>query len=109
MARVGLDLAAQPVHVDVHGAGLAGVVVAPDVLEQLVAREDLAGMAEQEGEQVEGLGLDGQRLAVAQEPMAGQVHLDAGRGRSTGGPRPRPPAARGAAAGPGRGPAARAG
>src|SRR5438094_98899 len=65
-----LDLAAQPVDVHVNGARLARVVVAPYVLEQLVAREHLARMAKQEREQLEGLRLDRQSLAVAQEPVA---------------------------------------
>ena len=63
--------------VDVDRARLAGVVVAPDVLEQLVAGEDLARMAEQEREQLERLRLDRQDLAVAQEPVAAEVGLDA--------------------------------
>ena len=61
------------------------VVVAPDVLEQLVAGEDLARVADQEREQLEGLGLDRQHLAVAQQPVAAEVGLDGGRGRSTAG------------------------
>ena len=70
------DLAAQPVDVDVDRPGLAGVVVAPDLLEQLVAGEDLARVADQEREQVERLRLDRQRLAVAQQAMPGEVDLD---------------------------------
>jgi hypothetical protein len=42
-----LDLAAEPVDVDVDGARLAGVVVAPDALEELVPGEDLAGVADE--------------------------------------------------------------
>src|ERR671913_217495 len=60
-----LQLAAEPVHVDVDGPRLARVVVAPDALEELVAREHLALVAEQEREQLEGLRLDRHRLAVA--------------------------------------------
>ena len=63
--------------VDVDRPRLAGVVVAPDVLEELVARERLARVAEQEREELERLRLDRQRLAVAQQPMAGEVDLDA--------------------------------
>jgi hypothetical protein len=40
-----LDVAPEPVHVDVDGPGLAGIVIAPDALEELVAREDLARVA----------------------------------------------------------------
>ena len=109
MAGIGLDPAAQPVDVDVHGPRLAGVVVAPDVLEQLVAGEDLARVADEEGEQLERLGLERHDLAVAQQPVAGEVRLDRpevdDRRRP---PRPRPPA-RTAGRAPGSGPSARAG
>ena len=63
--------------VDVDGPRLARVVVAPDVLEELVAGEDLARVAEQERQQLERLGLDRQDLAVAQQPVAAEVDLDA--------------------------------
>ena len=45
---------------------LARVVVAPDALEELVAGEHLALVAEEEREQLERLRLDRHRLAVAQ-------------------------------------------
>ena len=81
MPGVLLDLRAQPVDVDVDGPGLARVVVAPHVLEQLVAREDLAGVADEEREQLERLRLDRQDLAVAEQPVPAEVRLDAARGR----------------------------
>ena len=71
-----LERRAQPVDVDVDRPRLARVVVAPDVLEQLVAGEHLARVAEEEREQLERLRLDRQRLAVAQEAVAGEVDLD---------------------------------
>src|SRR6185503_4939754 len=74
--RVVLQRRAQPVDVDVDRPGLAGVVVAPDVLQQLVAGERLARVPEEEREKLEGLRLDRQGLAVAQEPMPGEVDLD---------------------------------
>ena len=37
---------------------------------------DLARMAEEEREQLERLRLDRQRLAVAEQPMAGEIDLD---------------------------------
>ena len=61
---------------DVDRPCLAGVVVAPDPLEELVAGERLARVSEEEGEELEGLRLHRQHVAVAQDPMAGQVHLD---------------------------------
>src|SRR5919107_6460636 len=62
---IGLHDRAQPVDVDVDRPRLAGVVVAPDLLEELVAADDLAGMAQQEGEEIEDLWLHGEDLAVA--------------------------------------------
>src|SRR5215203_833013 len=41
---LGAELGAQPPHVDVDGAGAAEVVVAPDLLQQLGAGEDPAGV-----------------------------------------------------------------
>src|SRR5688500_1380394 len=76
VSRVGLDPAAQPVDVDIDRARLAAVVVAPHVLEQLVAGEDLAGMTDQEGEQLERLRLDRDDLAVAQQSVAAEIRLD---------------------------------
>src|SRR5207249_4519720 len=64
IAWVRLDPAPQPVDVDVHGPRLAAIVIAPHVLEQLVAGEDLARMADLEREQLECLWLDGEDLAV---------------------------------------------
>src|SRR5439155_7351187 len=67
----------EPVDVDIDRPRLARVVVAPDVLEELVAGERLPGVAEQERQQLERLRLDRQRLSVAQEPVPGEVDLDA--------------------------------
>ena len=73
LARVRLDGGAQPVDVHVHGPRLTRVVVAPDLLQELVAAEDLARVAQQEGQQLERLGLDGQMLAIPKQAVAGQV------------------------------------
>ena len=51
--RVGLDLGAQPLHVDVDQPGVGGVAVAPDLLEQHLAGEHLPGLAGQADQQVE--------------------------------------------------------
>ena len=70
---------------------------------------DLARVADQEREQLERLGLDRHGLAVAQQPVAGEVDLDPAevddRGRRVRPPRPAPPAGRA----PGSAPSARAG
>src|SRR4051794_25462089 len=76
MRGIGLHDRAKPVDVDVDRAGLAGVVVAPDLLEELVATDDLPWMAEEEGEQVEDLRLYREDLAVPEHAMAREVHLD---------------------------------
>src|SRR5438128_261512 len=47
------ELAAQLPHVDVDGAGVAGERIAPDALEQLVAREHESAVVEQLPEEVE--------------------------------------------------------
>ena len=44
-----LDLGAQPLDVDVHQPGVGGVPVAPDLLEQLIAREHVAGHSVKRG------------------------------------------------------------
>ena len=104
-----LDLAAQPMDVDVDRARLARVVVAPDLLEQLVAGEDLAGVSDQEREQLERLGLDRQDLAVAQQSVAAEVGLDPPEVDDRRRRHPTATAARTGGTGPGCGPSARAG
>src|SRR4029079_19203015 len=74
--RVGLDAGTQPVDVDIDGARLAAVVVAPHVLEQLVASEDLAWVTDQEGEQLERLRLDRHDRAIAQQAVSAEIGLD---------------------------------
>ena len=46
------------------------------MLEELVAGEDLARVADEEGQQLERLGLDRHDHAVAQQPPAAEVGLD---------------------------------
>src|SRR5689334_9341399 len=74
--RIGLDHGAKPVDVDIDRPRLARVVVAPDLLEQLVAADDLAGVTEQERQEVEDLRLDREDLAVAEQAVARDVDLD---------------------------------
>src|SRR2546423_12691479 len=74
--RLVVDERAERMDVDVDGPRLAGIVVAPDLLEQLLAREYLARPRQQEREQLERFRPDRQLLAVAQQPVPGQVHLD---------------------------------
>src|SRR5690606_18964232 len=69
--RVAFDLRAQALDVDVHQAGVGRVAVAPHLLEQHLAGEDLARLAGQRHEEVELQ--RGQR-----DGLAGPGHLVAG-------------------------------
>src|SRR3990170_3276792 len=61
-ARARLDLAAQTADVDVDGAGAAEVLVAPDTVEQRLAREHLAAVRHQKAQQLELLEREAHRL-----------------------------------------------
>ena len=61
MSPPGAQLGAQPADVDVDGAGVAGVAVAPDPGEQLLAGEHAAGAGGQELQQLELLARQLQR------------------------------------------------
>src|SRR5439155_12124301 len=75
-AWLGLDLLAQPADVDVHRARVAGRAVAPDALQQVVAREGAARVLGQEDQQVVLLGPEREHLAAAARLVALQVYLD---------------------------------
>lgn len=62
---LGAELGAEPPDVDVHGAGAAEVVVPPDLLEELGAREDPAGVLRQVLQKLELLEGQIQRAAAA--------------------------------------------
>ena len=62
--------------VDVDRARLARVVVAPNPLQELVAADHLARMAQEEGEELEDLRLQRDLLAIAQDAMTGDIDLD---------------------------------
>src|SRR5687768_16968916 len=63
-------------HVDVDRAGLAGIVVAPDLLEELVPADDLARMSEEEREELEDLRLHRNLGAVPEHAVPGEVDGD---------------------------------
>src|SRR3954471_20702186 len=71
-----LDLGAQPLHVDVDQPGVARVAVAPHLLEEDLAGEDLPGLAGERDEQVELEGRQRQRLVVALDRVARHVDLE---------------------------------
>ena len=102
------ELGAQPPDVDVDGAGAAEVVVAPDLLQQLVAGEDPAGVLGEVLEQLELLERQVERALpdlggvrrVVDHDLAGPDHVvvaprrrrarrAAGRSRAGSGPRAR--------------------
>jgi hypothetical protein len=70
---VALDLLAQAADVDGHGRGVAVEFVAPDVVEELRAGEDLMGMPREKPEQVELLGGERDVLAVEGDGAGGLV------------------------------------
>src|SRR3954454_11527572 len=76
--RVGLDLGAQPLDVDVEGLGVAHVVRAPDPVDQLHAGEHAAGIAHQELQQVELLERQRDLRAVHRDHVPVDVHPDGG-------------------------------
>jgi len=53
MARLRLDLGAEPADVDVDGSGIADLVGAPDTVEQLPPRESAAGMCSEGRQELE--------------------------------------------------------
>ena len=73
--RVGTaELAAQLRDVDVDGARAARVAHPPDAVEQLVARDDDAGVLEQVGEEIELLA--GQLDELAGDPDLARLRVD---------------------------------
>ena len=70
------ELAAHLLHVDVHGARFAGVVVLPDVREQLFACDRDVDVAHEEDEHVELLRRQHDGLAVFRDRMALDVDAD---------------------------------
>ena len=65
---------------DVYGARVAREVVAPHLIEDLVAGKGAARVPHKEGQQLVLLGLQGQRLAAAGRLPALQVDLEVARG-----------------------------
>ena len=86
------QLLAQGADVDVHGAGLAVVVRAPDLAEQPVAREHHAGAGHEGVEQLELLERQRYLLPVRRHAAALRVYGDAAEGEGAAAP-PRPCAA----------------
>src|SRR6478735_978886 len=76
LARVGLDLGAQPLHVDVQRLGVSDVVGAPHPVDELTAGEHPAGVAQEHLQQLELLEREPLRGAVDRDDVALDVHPD---------------------------------
>ena len=57
LSRHGFDLFSHPTHMDIDGAAAAEELVSPDLLEQLLACENLTGVLREEVQQVKFLRL----------------------------------------------------
>src|SRR6266542_5067713 len=86
MAGVVLDLLANPTHVDVDRALVADERVVPELLEQLLAAKDLAGVLHQEMEQREGAWFERECVLAAAGYVGGGIEEEV-----TGGERWRRP------------------
>src|SRR5260221_14624741 len=69
-----IDRLAQAADVDVDGACLDIDVMAPDLVEQLLAQEDAAGMLHEEAQQAELGGPEMDRPAVTGYAMSHEIH-----------------------------------
>ena len=90
------QLFAQPPDVDVDGARAAGVVVAPDVGQQQIARQHAAAMLDEILQQQELLGRQPHVARRRRSPCRSEIDRDAG--RTAASPPAAGPSARGAAA-----------
>src|SRR5579883_1771974 len=82
-----LQLLAQPAHMDVDGARITGIVVAPDILQELITRQHGAAILHQAAQQFKLLGLQLYLLAAAGHAPAIQVHYNRASLQSAGTPR----------------------
>ena len=80
--RVVFELGAQVADVDVDGAGVAVVLVTPDALEQLVAREGAPGVRDEELQELVLLGRQGDGLVVEPCLIRGEVEPQAADGQA---------------------------
>src|ERR1700688_5100375 len=76
LIRLGFNLLPQAHDVRIHGARGGKAVVAPHILEQAIAAQSLAGMAQKILEQLELLRRKIHRFAAARNLAAFQIYLD---------------------------------
>src|SRR5437879_3365188 len=67
------ELLAQPAHVDVDGLGVADIVVAPDLLQQVATRVHPSRVGEEEGEKVELARRQLDLYVVEPDPAGGAI------------------------------------
>src|SRR5215471_14580662 len=90
MGGVGLDLLAQRCDVDVNGSSRWHRIVAPDLVEQLVARQQRVPMLHEIPQKLVLEGREGQRLAGPEHSRAAKVYSDIAESESlSGAPRVR--------------------
>ena len=75
LAWIWLDLLPQPANVNVYGAGVADVIVSPEMFEYLVAGECPASVRHQQRQQSEFAGLHVEWLTLELRRMAREVNL----------------------------------
>src|SRR6185503_534042 len=80
LVRLGLNLLPQAHNVRVHGAGRGKAVVAPHILEQAIAAQGLARMAQKIFQQLEFLGGKIHGLAAARNLATLHIHFDFAKG-----------------------------
>ncbi len=75
---VDLNLLTQPADVDIHGAAVTHVLVAPHLIEQLLTGEDLALIEHQESQQLELTWLEVEFHTVAGSAVLVRVNIEVG-------------------------------
>src|SRR5262249_24089143 len=76
MGGVGLDLLAQRCDVDVYGSSRWHRIVAPDLVKQLIARQQRVPMLHEIPQKLVLEGREGQRLARPENPRSAKVYSD---------------------------------
>src|SRR2546425_13333375 len=72
--RVLLELLAQPAHVHIDSTGVADIIIAPDVLEQLIASQHGSTVAYEVGQQIKLFGLQFHLLTTAEDAPPSKVN-----------------------------------
>ena len=73
--RIDLDLGAQALNVDIDQARVGGVLIAPHLLQKLLATENPPGLARQGHQELELQGCERNQLLPAVDLVAGDVNI----------------------------------